>query len=115
MKKHLQFTLTLIVIAALLIGFWSARGQAAEKVWRIGFLSVTTRDSFHDMFFQGLKERGYVEGRNFVLESRVAAAKKSASRKSPLSWQNFRSMSSSRAALKRRSRQRKPARRFRSS
>lgn len=73
MKKHLQFTLTLIVIAALLIGFWSARGQAAEKVWRIGFLSVTTRDSFHDMFFQGLKELGYVEGRNFVLESRVAA------------------------------------------
>src|SRR6185503_15808452 len=74
MKKHLQFTLALIVIAALLIGFWSARGQAAEKVWRIGFLSVTPRDSFHDMVVQGLKELGYVEGRNFVLESRVAAA-----------------------------------------
>ena len=74
MKGFRQFTLTLFIIAAMLIALWPGRGQAAAKVWRIGFLSVTTRDSFHDAFFHGLKELGYVEGQNFFLESRVAAA-----------------------------------------
>lgn len=75
MKKHWQLTLTVFMFAtAWLIGLWPAQARAAEKIWRIGFLSVTTRDSFHDTFFQGLGELGYVEGRNFVLESRLAAA-----------------------------------------
>jgi putative ABC transport system substrate-binding protein len=43
-------------------------------MWRIGFLSPATRDSFHDAFFKGLKELGYVEGRNVILHSRLAAA-----------------------------------------
>jgi putative ABC transport system substrate-binding protein len=75
MRKYQQFTLTVFVIAiALLISLWPVRTQAAERIWRLGFLSPATRDSFHDAFFKGLKELGYVEGRNFVLESRVAAA-----------------------------------------
>ena len=44
-----------------------------QKVWRIGFLSLTQSDSFHDAFFQGLKALGYVEGVNLVVESRLAA------------------------------------------
>jgi ABC-type uncharacterized transport system substrate-binding protein len=71
-KRFRQFALSLLITATL-VDFWPARGQAAEKIWRIGFLSVTTRDSFHDTFFRGLKELGYLEGRNFILESRLAA------------------------------------------
>jgi putative tryptophan/tyrosine transport system substrate-binding protein len=72
-------TLTRLMIAALLI--WSgvesavpSRAGAAEKIWRIGFLSLATTESFHDSFFKGLRELGYVEGENFVLHSRVATA-----------------------------------------
>jgi putative ABC transport system substrate-binding protein len=75
MKKYQQFTPALVVIAmTLLIPLWPVRTQAADKTWRIGFLSPATADSFHDPFFKGLRELGYVEGRNFVLESRVATA-----------------------------------------
>jgi putative ABC transport system substrate-binding protein len=81
MKKDRQFTLRLFVIATVLViaraePLWAARAQAAEKIWRIGFLSVTTRDSFHDTFFKGLGELGYVEGRNFVLVARLVAVNK---------------------------------------
>jgi hypothetical protein len=49
MKNYLQLTLKLIVVVTSLLvaraeSLWSARAQAAEKIWRIGFLSVTTRD-----------------------------------------------------------------------
>src|SRR6185503_11575766 len=74
MKRLFRVSVRVLWAIALAVGFWHDRGEAAERVWRIGFLSVATRDSFHDTFFQGLKELGYVEGRNFVLESRVAAA-----------------------------------------
>ena len=74
MKKHRQFALIVFIIAALLIPSWPARAPAADKIWRIGFLSPAIGDSFHDHFFKGLTELGYVEGRNFVLQSRIAAA-----------------------------------------
>jgi putative ABC transport system substrate-binding protein len=77
MKRHLQFVFTVLVSAATLLTACVpslAPARAAEKIWRIGFLSVTTRDSFHDNFFKGLREAGYVEGGNFVVEWRVAAA-----------------------------------------
>jgi putative ABC transport system substrate-binding protein len=77
MNKNRQFTFRLFVIVWLVGGFGWLRPpavHAAEKIWRIGFLSLTTRDSFHDGFFAGLKELGYAPGRNFTLESRVAAA-----------------------------------------
>lgn len=50
------------------------QAPAAEKTWRIGFLSPAIRDSFHDPFLQGLRELGYIEGRNFILQPRLAAA-----------------------------------------
>jgi putative tryptophan/tyrosine transport system substrate-binding protein len=58
----------------VLIPLWPTRAPAAEKILRIGFLSPAIRDSFHDPFFKGLRELGYVEGRNFILQSRIAAA-----------------------------------------
>jgi|OpeIllAssembly_1097287.scaffolds.fasta_scaffold109681_2 putative ABC transport system substrate-binding protein len=53
------------------------KGQPAKKVWRIGFLSTgspparTTPDPA-DAFWQRLRELGYVEGTNLVVEKRFA-------------------------------------------
>jgi putative tryptophan/tyrosine transport system substrate-binding protein len=75
MKTFQQFALNVFIFATpVLIPLWPARALAAEKIWRIGFLSPVISDSFHHPFFKGLKELGYVEGRNFILQSRIAAA-----------------------------------------
>jgi putative ABC transport system substrate-binding protein len=47
----------------------------AEKVPRIGFLAVGTRSGrafLIDGFLQGLRERGYVEGQNILIEYRFS-------------------------------------------
>ena len=54
----------------------AAEGQQAGKVWRIGYLSSQSaasagRVSF-DAFRQGLRDLGYFEGQNIVIESRWA-------------------------------------------
>jgi putative ABC transport system substrate-binding protein len=53
---------------------WSfAEAQPAAKVYRIGFLGgtpPTAEPSLWEGFFQGLRELGYIEGKNFVLEGR---------------------------------------------
>jgi len=54
------------------------QAQQAEKVARIGYLSPlsASADSTHiEAFRQGLRELGYVEGRNFVIEARYADGK----------------------------------------
>lgn len=71
MRLLISIIVWLLVAAALVP---STQAVAASKVWRIGFLSLTPRDSFHESFFRGLRELGYVEGRNIVIEPRVAAA-----------------------------------------
>jgi putative ABC transport system substrate-binding protein len=55
----------------------TARAQQSEKMRRIGFLSGATRpvsleSSYYGGFLQGLRELGYVEGRDFVIEWRFA-------------------------------------------
>jgi putative ABC transport system substrate-binding protein len=75
MKLHRRFALGAFLFAAsLVLPLMPVQARAAETMWRIGFLSPATRDSFHDAFFKGLKELGYVEGRNVILHSRLAAA-----------------------------------------
>lgn len=69
MKNHRQA----IAVALFLIALTTGMGFAAEtKIPRIGFLSLTTRDSFHDAFFKGLNDLGYVDGENFILDARIA-------------------------------------------
>jgi putative tryptophan/tyrosine transport system substrate-binding protein len=56
---------------------YAARSQQRERVRRIGFLSgaarpVSLESSLYDSFLQGLRELGYVEGRDFVVEWRFA-------------------------------------------
>jgi putative ABC transport system substrate-binding protein len=56
---------------------YSASAQQPAKIPRIGFLtnssSKTVDNPRHDAFRQGLRELGYVEGKNIVIEWRFAA------------------------------------------
>jgi len=65
----------LILLPALLAAPLAADAQQAGKVPRIGFLSVTSpsdRPSLLDAFRQGLRELGWVEGQNIVIDYRYA-------------------------------------------
>ena len=52
----------------LLIATPAVEAQQANKVYRIGV--VTATDHFTDSFRQGLRELGYVEGQNVIVEQR---------------------------------------------
>jgi putative tryptophan/tyrosine transport system substrate-binding protein len=55
-----------------------ARAQQGGKVWRIGLLSGATREGAapnFDAFLQGMRELGYAEGRDFILEARFAGGR----------------------------------------
>jgi putative tryptophan/tyrosine transport system substrate-binding protein len=56
----------------------AARAQQAGKVWRIGWLTGASREAtpaLPSAFLQGMRDLGYVEGRDFVMESRYAEGK----------------------------------------
>jgi len=68
----------LIGTGALFAAPVASLAQAPGKVWRIGFLtngSVTSAGAQLDAFHRGLNALGYVDGRNFVIESRWAEGK----------------------------------------
>src|SRR4029077_17176689 len=48
-----------------------ARAQSAAKVWRMGFIAHG-HESFYDALFEGLREYGYEEGHNLIVERRYA-------------------------------------------
>jgi len=61
--------------AASVFGTTTAHAQRAGRVWRIGFLAsaprpVSIEASPYGGFLQGMRELGYVEGRDFVMEWR---------------------------------------------
>jgi putative tryptophan/tyrosine transport system substrate-binding protein len=68
---------TVIALAALGTLPFGAEAQQAAKVARIGYLTPNLAASLHlrDAFRQGLRDLGYFEGRNVVLESRDADGK----------------------------------------
>ena len=67
----------LIAAGALLAAPLAAEAQQAAKVARIGYLSPNLASSprLRDAFLQGLRDLGYVEGRNVVIEYRDAEGK----------------------------------------
>src|SRR6266446_4245728 len=56
---------------------FAAEAQQAAKIARIGYLMVdlATNPDLHKAFLQGLRDLGYVEGRNLVIEYRDAEGK----------------------------------------
>ena len=54
--------------------------QPQAKVWRVGFLALPSRPAsfdshFYGAFVQGMRELGYVEGKNLIVEWRFADGK----------------------------------------
>ena len=49
----------------------AAHAQQPGKVWRMGFIAHG-HESFYDALFEGLREYGYEEGRNLIVERRYA-------------------------------------------
>ncbi len=74
MKKHL-FKLALGAMAFAICVSAEAQ-QPARKVPRIGILFIGDRNQPHlEAFKQGLRERGYIEGKNIAIEYRYAEGK----------------------------------------
>src|SRR4030095_895151 len=60
--------------AVLLAAPLAAEAQPAGEVYRIGFLpDGRPPQSYIEAFQQGLRERGYVDGRNVVVEFRIGS------------------------------------------
>ena len=66
-----------IVAGGLLASPTAAEAQQVTKVWRIGYLEYAYPTYARDLeaFRQRLREFGYVEGKNLVIESRVTDAR----------------------------------------
>jgi ABC-type uncharacterized transport system substrate-binding protein len=70
--------LAVVLAVSLILAPLAAEAQQAPKEPRIGYLSagaLTTAPTFENAFRQGLRELGYVEGRNIAIEYRWAEGK----------------------------------------
>jgi ABC-type uncharacterized transport system substrate-binding protein len=70
-KKIVAF----VLVAATFVYPHLAYAQQPKKVPRIGFLSATGPQPRNEAFREGLRELGYVEGQNIVIEWRFAEGK----------------------------------------
>jgi putative ABC transport system substrate-binding protein len=75
-RRELLLAFGAAALAAPLASFAQQRGT----VHRIGFLYYGSRDSAvqtgrYDAFLEGMREKGYVEGKDFVIEARFADGK----------------------------------------
>jgi len=75
MRRRTFIASTVSVLAAPL----AVGAQPAARVYRIGYLGISppnpTTASVEDAFLQGLRDHGYVEGKNLVIERRYAEGK----------------------------------------
>ena len=70
--RRVRRALLVVVALALLAGPFDAGAQTAIRLVRVGFLSASSaaNDQMRPAFVEGLREHGYIEGQNLVLESR---------------------------------------------
>jgi len=66
-----------ILTVSVILAPLAAEGQQAGKVYRIGFMwsSPVTNPHLPEAFLQGLRDLGYIEGRNLVIEYRYSEGK----------------------------------------
>jgi putative ABC transport system substrate-binding protein len=65
-------------VYTLLFAFCSAGAQQSEKIFRIGFLDVSTASGMAvliDAFREELSKLGWTEGKNFTIEYRFTEGK----------------------------------------
>src|SRR6266540_4272619 len=69
--------LAVVLAVSLTLAPLAAETQQAAKVARIGWLGANPAPGRHmrEAFLQGLRDLGYVEGRNVVIEYRFAEGK----------------------------------------
>jgi hypothetical protein len=71
LSKRTIFSLVIALVFVLLS--WISSAQPADKITRIGFLSVGSGPSqYFGIFVQRIGELGHVEGKNLVIEKRWA-------------------------------------------
>ena len=78
MKGERLALIMALVLGGLFAGVAAEAQEAAAKVARIGYVTAFKLDGanpLRDAFRQGLRDLGYVEGRNLVLEIRSAEGK----------------------------------------
>ena len=77
--KNMKRKITAITLCVMLLAFcFSSQAQQPTKIPRIGYLTGATPDGQSariEAFRQGLRELGYVEGKNIVIEYRYAELK----------------------------------------
>ena len=75
--RGLRLAFTISLLLGALFSPIAAEAQQAAKIPRIGYVSTNLAVSPHlpDAFRQGLRDLGYVEGRNLVIEYRDAEGK----------------------------------------
>jgi hypothetical protein len=77
---------------AVVAGSLAARAQHAGKVWRIGVLAGANAATNPDLayiwnaFIEGLREHGYVEGRNITFERRYSEGQPTDGRNWRANW-----------------------------
>jgi putative ABC transport system substrate-binding protein len=64
-----------LIAVGLLVAASDSGAQQPAKVWRIGYLAGSPRVPQIDSFLQGLKELGYIDGQNCVIELKLADGK----------------------------------------
>ena len=75
-EKDMNKKITVLALCAALFSLYlPAEAQQPKKVPRIGFLSGTSTNPRREAFGRGLRELGYVEGKNIVIEWRYAEGK----------------------------------------
>ena len=82
MREKMKKDIFCVALSALLLALgWSAEAQQPMKIPSIGFLSgrasptPTAPDSLLNSFRDGLRELGYIEGKNIAIEYRFAGGK----------------------------------------
>jgi putative ABC transport system substrate-binding protein len=75
-EKRMTGKILIWLLATVLLTTYPADAQQPKKVPRVGILFIGGRDQPHlEAFKQGLRERGYTEGKNIVLDYRYAEGK----------------------------------------
>src|SRR5262244_1700701 len=76
-KREMNKKVIVLTLSAALFVLWSfAQAQQAGRIYRIGVLFFGSRNQPHlESFLRGMRELGYVEGKNVVFEYRYAEGK----------------------------------------